>query len=61
MRIEDVLLELGVGGFFVEGEFAEPEAEGLVVNEDDDFEGNEGEFGGEPEETGGSEGAAGAG
>lgn len=58
MGIEEVLLEFGVGGFPVEGEFAEPEAEGLVVDQEDDLEGDEGKFSGEEEEAGGGEGAA---
>ena len=58
MRIEDVLLEFGVGGFPVEGEFPEPETEGLIVDEEDDLEGDEGEFSRQEEEAGGGEGAA---
>lgn len=58
VRIEDIALEVRVGGFAVEGEFAEPETEGLVVDEEDDLQGDEGEFGSEPKEAGGGEGLA---
>ena len=53
MRIEQVLLELGVGGLTVERNSFQPETQGLIMNQQDNLQGDEGEFQGEPKEAGG--------
>lgn len=44
MRVEDLALEVWTIGFGIPGQAFCPEAEGVPVDEGDDFEGDEGIF-----------------